>query len=122
MAIVRPYLDFWFARDVDGMEPTLSEDFILWHNHIGKKFGKSEMLTFIRTALEKTVKIEFRNQRWTVLSDSKLLLQHEMYVQMRDGQVLQDIPNAILYTLHDGKIAVIEEYVDGQAFAPLALA
>lgn len=122
LEVVQRYLSFWFAQDIDSMEPMLSDDLLLWHNHIGKEFGKADMLDFIRGSLDVIARIEFRNPRWTVLNDNKVLLQHEMYVETRDAQILRDIPNAIVYTLKDGQIAVIEEYVDGQAFAPLGLA
>jgi ketosteroid isomerase-like protein len=121
LAIIKAYLDHWFAHDVDAMEPLLTDDLVLWHNHIDKEFNKAEMLGFVRGSLDVIEKIEFRNQRWTVIGDAILLLQHEMYVRMRDGRILQDVPNAIVYTMRDGRIARIDEYVDGPAFAPLGL-
>jgi ketosteroid isomerase-like protein len=121
LPIIKTYLDRWFAFDVDGMVSALADDLVLWHNHIRKNFSKQAMLEFIRGSLAVLAKVEFRNQRWTVVSPTHVLLQHEMYLETRDGRVLQDIPNAIFYTMRDGQIARIEEYVDGPAFAPLGL-
>ena len=115
LTLVRNYLDRWFALDVPGMAPFLSEDLRLWHNHIGTTFGKEESLAFIAASLTVISHVEYRNQRWTVAADDKVLLQHEMYIEMKDGGVIECLPNAIFYTVRDGLIVGIEEYVDSAA-------
>ena len=63
--IVRRYNEAWLARDVAAMGDFLGEDLVLWHNHIRREFGKSEMLGFVTDALDVLTRVEFRNARRT---------------------------------------------------------
>lgn len=118
-AVLQQHIERWFAQDVDGMADTLSDELTLWHNHIGKRFSKTEMLGFLHGTLDVIERLEWQKQRWTIISESKVLLQHEMYVKTHDGRELKNIPNAVVYTIGDHKILSIEEYVDGPALASL---
>jgi ketosteroid isomerase-like protein len=119
--IIRRYNKAWFAQDLPGMAAFLAEDLVLWHNHIGRRFGKSEMLDFIRSALDVIARVEFRKARG-VATETGVLQQHELYLEMKDGRVITDVPNCIVYTLRGGKIVGIEEYVDSAALAAVRIA
>jgi ketosteroid isomerase-like protein len=119
--IIRRYNEAWFAQDLPGMATFLAEDLVLWHNHIGRRFGKSEMLDFIGSALDVIGRVEFRKAR-SIATETGVLQQHELYLEMKDGSVIADVPNCIVYTLRDGKIVGIEEYVDSTALAAVRIA
>jgi ketosteroid isomerase-like protein len=112
--LVMRYNEAWFAKDLPAMAGFLGEDLVLWHNHIGRAFSKNEMLGFIASALDVIETVEFRNPRRTAM-ESGVVQQHDMYVTMKDGTVMESIPNCIVYTVKDKKIRRIEEYVDGPA-------
>lgn len=112
--IVRRYNDAWLARDVASMPDFLGDDLVLWHNHIGREFNKTEMLAFITGALDVLMKVEYRNARRTE-TENGCYQQHEIYCLMADGSIVDYAPQVIVYTVRDGKIRRIEEYVDGPA-------
>lgn len=114
--LVARYNAAWFAKDIAAMETFLGDDLMLWHNHLGRRFGKAEMLDFITAALDVIERVEFRNAH-CVATATGTVQQHEMHVEMKDGSVLTGIPQCIVYTVRDGKICGIEEYVDGPALA-----
>lgn len=114
--IVRRYNEAWLARDVAAMGDFLGEDLVLWHSHIGREFGKSEMLGFVTDALDVLTRVEFRNARRTA-SESGCIQQHNLYCEMADRGVVDDAPQVIVYTVRDGLIRRIEEYIDGPALA-----
>lgn len=119
--LVRRYNEAWFAQDLARMADFLAEDLVLWHNHIGRRFSKPEMLDFIRAALDVIARVEFRNAR-SIATANGVLQQHELYLEMKDGGVISDVPNCIVYTLRGDKIARIEEYVDSIALAAVKIA
>jgi ketosteroid isomerase-like protein len=109
--IVRRYNEAWLARDLAAMDGFLSEDLILWHNHIGRAFSKAEMLGFVAAALEVLEKVEFRDAVRTATA-SGCVQQHRLFCRMADGGTV-DALQAIVYMVRDGKIRRIDEYVDG---------
>lgn len=113
--IVRRYNEAWLARDLAAMDGFLGDDLVLWHNHIGRVFGKAEMLGFVAAALEVLERVEFRNAVRTA-TDSGCVQQHRLFCRMTNGGIV-DAPQAIVYTVRDGKIRKIEEYTDGPALA-----
>jgi ketosteroid isomerase-like protein len=118
--LVRTYNDAWLRRDVIAMADFLGQDLILWHNHVGREFGKEQMLGFISAALDVLVRVEFRNVRRTATANG-VVQQHDLYIEMKDGGVLPAVPNCIVYTVRDGKIRRIEEYVDGPALSAVEI-
>lgn len=114
--IVRQYNEAWLARDLSAMADYLGDDLVLWHNHLGRTFSKAEMLGFVGEALNLLTKVEFRNVRRTA-SEAGCVQQHDIYCEMGDGGVVRDVPQVIVYTVRDGLIRGIEEYVDGPALA-----
>lgn len=118
--IVRRYNEAWLSRDLAAMAGFLGDDLQLWHNHIRRTFGKAEMLGFVGEALGVLTKVEFRNAR-RIASDTGCVQRHDLYCEMADGAVIRDVPQAIVYTVRDGLIRGIEEYVDGPALAATGL-
>jgi ketosteroid isomerase-like protein len=114
--IVRRYNDVWLQRDLAAMAAYLGDDLVLWHNHIGQEFGKEQMLGFVGAALDVLTKVEFRNVRRTA-SETGCVQQHDLYCEMADGSVVPGAPQVIVYTVRDGLIRRIEEYIDGPALA-----
>jgi ketosteroid isomerase-like protein len=114
--IVRRYNEAWLSRDLAGMAGFLGEDLVLWHNHIGQEFTKEQMLSFVGDALKVLQKVEFRNARRTA-SETGCIQQHDLYCEMGDGGVVDNAPQVIVYTVRDGLIRRIEEYIDGPALA-----
>jgi ketosteroid isomerase-like protein len=119
---VNAYNAAWFEKDLTRMADFLADDLVLWHNHIGRKFSKPEMLGFIAAALDVIDKVEFRNARQLDCNGAALVQQHDLYVRMKDGTVMETIPNCIIYTLREDKIMRIEEYVDGSALNTVKIA
>ena len=118
--IVRRYNEAWLARDLAATDGFLGEDLILWHNHIGRAFGKAEMLSFVTSALEVLEKVEFRDAVRTATAEG-CVQQHRLFCRMVGGGIV-DAPQAIVYTVRDGKIRRIDEYVDGPALAATGMA
>lgn len=112
--VVRRYNEAWLARDLGAMADFLGDDLVLWHNHIGREFGKDEMLGFVSGALDVLTKVEFRNARRTA-SESGCVQQHDLYCELADGNVVDNAPQVIVYTVRGGLIRRIEEYIDGPA-------
>ena len=112
--IVRRYNEAWLSRDVAAMPDFLGDDLVLWHNHIGREFNKTEMMAFVTGALDVLKKVEFRNAR-RVETEQGCFQQHELFCLMADGSTVDDAPQVIVYTVGDGKIRRIDEYVDGPA-------
>jgi len=113
--IVRRYNEVWLARDIAAMDGFLGEDLVLWHSHIGRAFGKAEMLGFVAAALEVLEKVEFRDAVRTATTTG-CVQQHRLFCRLAGGGII-DAPQAIVYTVRDGKIRRIEEYTDGPALA-----
>ena len=89
--IVRRYNEAWLSQDLAVMPDFLRDDFILWHNHIGKEFSKPQMLAFIASSLTVIDRIEFRKLR-RIECDSAVVQQHELFLKMKDGSVIADVP------------------------------
>jgi ketosteroid isomerase-like protein len=109
----------WFAKDIPTVATFLGDDLVLWHNHLGRRFNKTEMLEFITAALEVIAVVEFRNAR-RLRTSAGVVQQHEIHIELKDGGVLTGIPQCIVYTVSDGKIRAIEEYTDGLALAQVS--
>jgi len=114
--VVRRYNDAWLARDLDAMAGFLGEDLVLWHNHLGREFSKAEMLGFVGDALGVLTCVEFRHAR-RIASETGCVQQHDLYCEMADGGIVDNAPQIIVYTVRDGLIRRIEEYIDGPALA-----
>lgn len=114
--IVCRYNAAWLARDLDGMAGYLGDDLVLWHNHIGREFGKAAMLGFVGAALEVLANVEFRNTRRTA-TEHGCIQQHDLWCEMADGGIVDNAPQVIVYSVQGGQIQRIEEYIDGPALA-----
>lgn len=115
-ALVERYNAAWLARDLEGMAEFLGDDLVLWHNHIGREFGKAEMLGFVGDALKVLTSVEFRNARRTA-TEHGCIQQHDLWCEMADGAIVDNAPQVIVYTVSGDRIRRIEEYIDGPALA-----
>ena len=76
--VVRRYNNAWLQRDLAAMAHYLGDDLVLWHNHIGQEFDKTQMLRFVEAALHVLTKVEFRKARRTA-SETGCVQQHDLY-------------------------------------------
>ncbi len=114
--VVRLYNEAWLNRDLVAMERYLADDLVLWHNHIRQEFDKPTMMKFVGDALHVLAKVEFRNPR-RMGTERGCIQQHEIYCEMFDGGIVDNAPQAIVYSVANGRINRIEEYIDGPALA-----
>jgi len=113
--VVRRYNEAWLTFDIDGMKPFVGDDLVLWHNHLDRIFNRDEMFGFVVGSLDTLTNVEFRDARRTETATG-CIQQHVLCCELSTGAVIS-APQVIVYTVRDGLIRKIEEYVDGAALA-----
>jgi ketosteroid isomerase-like protein len=110
------------AGDLDAVRDCYHPDARIWHNNDGVSQTVEESLRVIRwmtRALPVRRYVEVRRFE----AGDRLVQQHVLEVDQADGAGTLRMPACIIVTLaDDGRIALLEEYLDPAAFAPITSA
>ena len=104
------------AGDVAGARSHHHEDSRVWHNFDNATQTIDENMAVLERMIEKCTKREYIIHRLEEISTG-YLQHHTLQITANDGQVYSTSAAAIV-TVRDGKIAMIEEWIDPTPIMP----
>ena len=111
--------DRFFGAPEEGSEGKVLEcyahDAIVWHNFDMISMSPTESLGGVRTLFENFPMRKYIDVR-RLPTPKGFVQQHVLRLTRGDGVVI-DWPACIVFELHDGKITLLEEYVDLSALS-----
>lgn len=98
------------SGDVNAITTMWADDIEVWHNTDGVVQTKDQNLAVMRWMIENTASVEYRDiARHT--TDDGFVQRHVLRITFDDGRTA-DLPAAIFFTIRNGKVARIDEYLD----------
>lgn len=98
------------AGDIAALDAMFTRDFEVWYNFSDETLGREQALKFFASYFT-AVQVRFRDVRRLPTPDG-WVQQHRVDARGADGLRIENLPAIIVFTLRDGKIARIEEYLD----------
>jgi ketosteroid isomerase-like protein len=103
------------AGDVEGVAAIYADDAVIWHNTDQVEQSKPENLAVLGWLVKHTASRSYREIRRSVI-DGGFVQQHVLHVEFADGRSA-DLPACLVVQVADGRIARLDEYLDGAAVA-----
>lgn len=98
------------AGDVAALDRLFAPEFEIWYNFSDFAIGREQALAFFASYFT-SVKVAFRDIR-RLVTPAGWVQQHRVDAEGPDGFRIDGMPAIIVFTLNEGRIARIEEYID----------
>ncbi len=98
------------AGDIEAMGRLFTPDFCIWYNFSDATLDRAQAMAFFQSYFT-TVKVRFREIR-RLPTPTGWVQQHRVDADGPDGFHIEGLPALIVFTVEDGRIARIEEYID----------
>jgi ketosteroid isomerase-like protein len=103
--------------DLDGVRAMYAPDAVVWHNTDGVEQSVEENLRVLRWATSRIAGFRYEDVRRTATAGG-FIEQHVLRGTAPSGEELR-VPACIVCTVHDGRIARLDEYFDSAQIAAL---
>lgn len=114
--VVARFFEHLEAKRVDEVAALYAEDVGVWHNFSNATQSKAENLEVLKGLTASVDALRYEIVERLALDDGRVLQRHRLCCRADDEEVV--IPACMMITVRDGRIALIEEYLDsGQANA-----
>jgi ketosteroid isomerase-like protein len=106
------------SADPTVVRPLFTDDAAIWHNVDGVTQSLDEMLVMLQWVATNLLEMRYADVRLHA-TPTGWVQQHELRATTPDGRVVA-VPACIVFTVRDGRIARLEEYLDAGSFGGLA--
>lgn len=98
------------AGDIEGVSSCYAPDAIIWHNDDRLETSPKQNLEILGQFIANVPKRVYANRRFFPV-EGGFVQQHDTELHLADGRVLT-LPVCIVFTVVDGKIQRLDEYLD----------
>lgn len=105
------------TRDISGLAALYHDDIAIWHNFTNRAQSKAENLQALGALIKAVAEIRYEVLERHELGN-RVIQRHNLHCTTPGGGKFA-IPASIYFTIEDGKIRRIEEYLDTAQVNPL---
>ena len=105
------------SADPAVVRPLFTDDATIWHNVDGVTQSLDDMLTMLRWVVENLRGLRYADVRLHA-TPTGWVQQHELQATTPDGRAVA-VPACIVFTVRDGRISALEEYLSSGSFGGL---
>ncbi|MCU1457543.1 MAG: nuclear transport factor 2 family protein [Actinomycetia bacterium] len=108
------------SADPEVVRPLFTDDAAIWHNVDGVTQSLDEMLVMLQWVATNLVGLRYADVRLHP-TPTGWVQQHELQATTADGRAVA-VPACLVFTVRDGRIAHLEEYLNSGSFGGLTKA
>ncbi|MGE0044512.1 MAG: nuclear transport factor 2 family protein [Hyphomonadaceae bacterium] len=112
-AVIESFFAAIQAGDADAVAALYHDDLAVWHSNDGKTQNKTENLRTLKAMMRVAVPRYEIAERFAL--GDRVAQRHTLHLAAREGAKSAACDAAIFFTVRDGKIARIDEYIDSAA-------